>query len=191
MLAIEVDTSELDGLADAIERGKRAAYPKMAEAVRARAANCIATQTDPWGRAWRARSPRSDGSGPLLGGLLGDFRVTVTDDGFGIEIVDPQTTSHQFGRAKKGTRSGRQRGLRGEAGSILRGHVTAREASMRGVGTTAQAHSAEPPRAMLPLLVQQSGRVEAKVDWPPEWEAELDAILDAEIQREIEALSHP
>ena len=188
MLAVEVDTSSLSGLAEAIERGKQAAYPKLAEAVRARALNCIATQTDPWGNAWRARSPASSGSGPLLASLTGDFRVTITADGFDLEITDPQTTSHQFGRARKGTRSGRRLGLRGADGAILRGIVTAAEAGMRGVGTSARANSASPPRPMLPLRVRQSGRAEAMVDWPPEWAAELDQILDAEIEREIAAL---
>ena len=186
MIPVTVATVGLEGLDAAIARGRSAAMPKMAAALRARAERCVATQTDPWGVPWRPRSPETEGTGPLLGTV--PFVLTVTDTGFDLRISDDHATSHQFGRARKGTRSGRSAGFRGAAMTALRDTLTPDERRMRGVASATRANSAEPPRATLPLRVRQGGRQEPLVDWPPEWLAELNAILDAEIQREIDAL---
>ena len=189
MVPVTVEIVGLIGLDQAIARGRTAAMPKMAEAVRRRAANCVATQTDPWGAAWRPRSQFSEGTGPLLTALVPDFVLTITDTSFDLRVADEHATSHIFGRARKGTRSGRRAGFRGERMVALRSTLTESERQTRGVASATRANSAEPPRPMLPLRVRQSGRQEPLVDWPADWLAELNAILDAEIQREIDALS--
>lgn len=186
MIPVTVATSGLEGLDRAIERGRAAAMPRCAAALQARAERCLATQTDPWGTAWKPRSRFTEGTGPLLG--VPPFVLTVTPTGFDLRVDDPHATSHQFGRARKGTRSGRAAGFRGAAMTALRDSLTDAERRMRGVASATRANSAEPPRAMLPLRVRQGGRQEPLVDWPPDWLAELNAILDAEIQREIDAL---
>lgn len=177
MIAVGVDLGGLEGLTEAIARGRAAAMPKIAKWVADQVRANIAAQRDPWGRGWRPKSTRSDGGqGPAILSLASRVREESSADSWNVVVDDEHASTHQFGRAKKGQRRGRRRG--GGTHTRADGRVFA----------ASRASSSSPARAMLPLRVRNSGRQEPLVDFPVEWSRAIDAILDAEIQREIDAL---
>jgi hypothetical protein len=212
MIAVGVDITGIAGLTDAISRGRAAAMRLQAEWVAARIRENIAAQRDPWGRGWRPKSRNSDGGpGPALSGYGSRIRPVWTATSWDVLIDDEHASSHQFGRAKikRGNRArstarralatartadrlGRREARRGdtEAAAFLAGRA-AEERATAATAYGSTARSGEPPRAMLPLRVRNSGRQEPVVDFPEEWTRELDAIMDREVQREINALRAP
>lgn len=178
MLAIGVDLGGLEGLGEAIERGRAAGIRAQGAWLLATIRSNIAAQRDPWGRPWRQKSDRSDGgTGPALVGFEVKVSVDYTPEGWNIVVNDEHASTHQFGRARKGDRRTRPR----------RGQPRTRAADGQR-WQASKANAGEPARAILPLRVRNSGRSEPQVDMPPEWATELDAIMDREIQREIDAL---
>lgn len=177
MIAVGVGLGGLEGLPEAIARGRAAAMPKIAKWVADQVRANIAAQRDPWGRGFRPRSPNSDGGqGDAITAMAGRVREESTAISWNVVIDDPHASTHQFGRARKGDRRTRPR----RGASRTRPDGSTWRAS--------RASSGEPARAMLPLRVRNSGRQEPLVDFPIEWTRQIDRILDEEIQREIDAL---
>lgn len=177
MLAVGVSLGGLEGLAEAIERGRAAGIRAQGAWLKSTIDANIAAQRDPWGRPWRQKSSRSDGgAGPALVGWQGKVRVDVTDTSWNIVVDDPHASTQQFGRARKGDRRTRPR----------RGQPRTRPDGSRW--TASKALSGSPSRAILPTRVRNSGRSEPQVDFPPEWTREIDLIMDREVQRELDAL---